>query len=376
MLYLGTMTPLRGIDRMITYGVAAAGLAAPAEAPAGPQRDLPPPRAVPIVQVVPAPVHLPTAHPLLKDVADGKATLRTGSAAKGSVALVQTALDDLADKDPRFEKARVNAGPHLGSFGPRTKTAVQAFQSQAGLTATGAVDSTTLGALEDALRSAHNLEPRPVTTSLIELPKNKDGDRWIDGTPAKEVKVSSARNGQRVLSYRANMAVDADGDTPNVYRSLSDYRAAQARGDKGIFQDPHKQSKTSLVWLEDGKRAYPNADKVPYIVVAPDLMPKSGARPGDLARVDYNGQQLYAVVADVGPGRKLGEASMDVARTLGIDPNPKNGGLDEDFQDVKYTVLTGSRHSYDFRTPRNHAELQTLGARLFKGAQTAGLPVN
>ncbi len=130
-----------------------------------------------------------------------------------------------------------------------------------------------------------------------------------------------------------------------------------------------------MVWLEDGKRAYPNADKVPYIVVAPDLMPKSGARPGDMARVDYNGQQLYAVVADVGPGRKLGEASMHVARSLGIDPNPKNGGLDERFQDVNYTVLTGSHQSYDFRTPRNHDELQALGARLFKGAQEAGLPL-
>ncbi len=361
---------------MITYGMAAAGIAAPTVASEGSQRDLPAPDAAPIVQVVSAPAHLPTAHPLLRDVAQGKATLRSGSAAKGSVALVQTALDALADTDPHFESARVNAGPHLGTFGPKTKAAVRAFQMQAGLTATGVVDGTTLGAIEDALRSAGNLEPRPITSSVIELSKNDKGKRWIDGTPAQEVRVSSARKGQRVLSYRANMAVDADGDTPNVYRSLSSYRAARARGDKGIFQDPYKQSKTSLVWLEDGKRAYPNADKVPYIVVAPDLMPKSGARPGDMARVDYNGQQLYAVVADVGPGRKLGEASMDVARSLGIDPDPKSGGLDEKFQSVKYTVLAGSRQSYDFRTPRNHDELQALGARLFKRAQTAGLPVD
>src|SRR5439155_17077461 len=55
---------------------------------------------------------------------------------------------------------------------------------------------------------------------------------------------------------------------------------------------------------------------------------KSGIRPGTTAAIVYNNRVVYAVFADEGPNNIIGEASYATARDLGINPNPKNGGVD------------------------------------------------
>jgi hypothetical protein len=66
---------------------------------------------------------------------------------------------------------------------------------------------------------------------------------------------------------------------------------------------------------------------------------KSGIRPGTTAAIIYNNRVVYAVFADEGPSNIIGEASYATARDLGINPNPKNGGVDSG---VTYIVFPNS----------------------------------
>jgi hypothetical protein len=48
----------------------------------------------------------------------------------------------------------------------------------------------------------------------------------------------------------------------------------------------------------------------------------------------------YAVFGDTGPKTIVGEASYAAAQALGIDPDPKTGGVDSG---VTYIVFTGTK---------------------------------
>ncbi|MFD2466923.1 glycoside hydrolase family 75 protein [Amycolatopsis silviterrae] len=75
-----------------------------------------------------------------------------------------------------------------------------------------------------------------------------------------------------------------------------------------------------------------NAAELPYIVV-PSSSPiwnyqNSGLNGGGSCAVIYNGKIEYAVIGDTGPDKIIGEASYATANALGINPDPKNGGVD------------------------------------------------
>ena len=80
-------------------------------------------------------------------------------------------------------------------------------------------------------------------------------------------------------------------------------------------------STTSLV-DPDVRRAtparYASSRDVPYIAVPPEVL-GLGARVGDLALVSVNDRTAAAIVADVGPRRKVGEGSIALARALGLE---------------------------------------------------------
>jgi hypothetical protein len=73
-------------------------------------------------------------------------------------------------------------------------------------------------------------------------------------------------------------------------------------------------------------RRYVDSSRVPYLSVPPELL-VAGVHLGDLARVSYRDQWSPAVVGDVGPRGHLGEGSIALARALGLDPSPKDGGI-------------------------------------------------
>ena len=119
------------------------------------------------------------------------------------------------------------------------------------------------------------------------------------------------------VTFLADMDIDVDGS-----------------GDS--HGDPYFQPDTTLHY--NGK---PLNSDVDYFVVVPSQIRKlaSGVVLGCLVRVTYNGHSVEAVVGDLGPTRKTGEASRAVAKALGIDPSPINGGVDDPV--VFYEIFPG-----------------------------------
>lgn len=98
-------------------------------------------------------------------------------------------------------------------------------------------------------------------------------------------------------------------------------------------------------------RCYVDSNIVPYIAIPPELV-TLGVRLGDYCIVSYNNVQVGAIVADIGPRKRIGEGSMALAKKLKIPSSPKNGGVDSN---VKYTVFAGSK-----KTPSWPVSLETI----------------
>jgi len=111
------------------------------------------------------------------------------------------------------------------------------------------------------------------------------------------------------------------------------------------YGDPYYQPDTTLHY--NGRAL--NSDVDYFIVLPPPLIKAvAGKVLGCKAKVFYRGKSCDAVVGDVGPARKVGEASRAVAKALGIDPSPINGGVDD--ASVRYEWEPGVAAVVDGRT--------------------------
>lgn len=107
--------------------------------------------------------------------------------------------------------------------------------------------------------------------------------------------------------FFSKMAVDADGDGGNVWN------------------DPDFQADTTL--HHDGRPI--NSNKVPGIVLPPKvILAVPGIVLGCKCRAlnTINNKEAFGVVYDVGPHEKIGEASVEMARRLGVPESPVTGG--------------------------------------------------
>lgn len=83
-----------------------------------------------------------------------------------------------------------------------------------------------------------------------------------------------------------------------------------------------------------------NSDEEDFIVLPPAcILNVEGLVLGCQAWVTYRGKKFPAVVGDVGPTRKVGEGSYHLAKLLGMNPSPVNGG--EDYAKVLYEWRPG-----------------------------------
>lgn len=153
------------------------------------------------------------------------------------------------------------------------------------------------------------------------------------------------------VMYRAKMAIDADGH-PCAYgpnNSGLDYTAnAGSPGNWwGVVTDANGNpivqgandpcpgmyvSTTSLVnsnYAISNPLRYVHSGNVPYYVIPSSLKTLGNIQLGDVAYVynTQNGLGSFAIFADVGPSGSLGEGSMQLAQRLGINSNPKTGGI-------------------------------------------------
>ena len=194
---------------------------------------------------------------------------------------------------------------------------------------------------------------------------------------------SRARN----FFYKSGMAIDSDGAVrayhPNDRLGLDALAHAGHRGkwwalvtDNGkksgrpVVQgqsDPAPGYYVSMTSLYDTSnpnprdpRRYVDAAKVPYVVLHPKAL--KHARLGDFAIVVnlQNANISAALVADESaPELPVGEGSIVLARALGINSSPRDGGKDSG---VAYLIFPGSGNG----KPRPVREIIANSNRLFE----------
>ena len=111
---------------------------------------------------------------------------------------------------------------------------------------------------------------------------------------------------------------------------------------------------------EHDPRRFVDAASIPYVVLPPQGL--KHANLGDFATVinRRNGKVSGAIVADEsGPGLKMGEGSMALADALGIDSNPRSGGIEHG---VAYVIYPGSGN----RKPRSLDQIVSISGRYFQ----------
>ncbi|MBV8176491.1 MAG: hypothetical protein JO151_18275 [Verrucomicrobia bacterium] len=184
--------------------------------------------------------------------------------------------------------------------------------------------------------------------------------------------------------YETGLVIDADG-SPHAYhpdgRSGLDYLSNAGRpgnwwalvthngkpSGKPVIQkrnDPAPGFYVSTTTLQTPRfgrrnpRRYVNAETVNFIVLPRGL--NLGAKPGDYAVVirPKTGAIGYAVYADIGPARHIGEGSIALAKALGIPSNAKTGGV---ANGIVYIVFHGSAKPLSPFQP----DIDKAGAALF-----------
>jgi peptidoglycan hydrolase-like protein with peptidoglycan-binding domain len=284
------------------------------------------------------------------------------------VRTLQTKLNDLGAKPA----LKVD-----GEFGGGVESAVKKYQDSRALKPTGVVDAKTLQALESnapVVDKTYVEGPRPPAQEppTGTAPSGKE----VLGPQAKPLGVKEHTGGGDFLAnrtpdgnvgaytFRAKLHIDSDG-APNVTKD-----AATAKKE-GLLHDPHWQAGTSLRWA-DNKAV--NSDRIPYVVLPPDVAKATGTQPGDLVKVQRGDRSCYAIFADSGPSTKIGEGSMALARTLGINDHPGKGGIDA--AEVQYTVLPRSGDQAGIwmgSRSKTLDDIQRLGREAFENARKAGL---
>jgi uncharacterized Zn-binding protein involved in type VI secretion len=150
-------------------------------------------------------------------------------------------------------------------------------------------------------------------------PDNKGRDFW------KATDASSPAGGNvTAMGWKAPASICADGLPENTY------------------DDPYWQKTTSFT---DSTGSYVNPEDTPYYVLPktittdPKSSPfaKAGIKPGDYVRLTNpeNGKSIFAIYAENGPTKKIGEISIRAAKDLGIPSSPTSGG---------YQSMTASRY--------------------------------
>jgi hypothetical protein len=190
----------------------------------------------------------------------------------------------------------------------------------------------------------------------------------------------------QVFINQSGFAVDADGAYhayhPNNRLGLDSIEDAGHPGDwwalatdtgkpngRPVIQgkdDPAPGYYVSMTSLYDSSiadehnpRRFVDAASVPYVVLPPEGF--KHAKLGDFATVVnlQNGKVAGGIVADESaPGLPMGEGSMALAKMLGIDSNPRTGGIE---RGVAYVIYPGSGNS----EPRSPDEIARVSQAHF-----------
>ena len=130
-------------------------------------------------------------------------------------------------------------------------------------------------------------------------------------------------------------------------------------------EDPWGQAQTSLTY-RDQRSVDPTKLNDFVLPIGFDKL-HPGMRIGDVAAVFYGGKVAYAIYADRGPRGRIGEGSIRLAQSLGINADPRRGGVGGG---VIYLVFPGS----GTKRPLPQEEIDARGCwRRSAGALSAGM---
>jgi hypothetical protein len=185
-----------------------------------------------------------------------------------------------------------------------------------------------------------------------------------------------------IFFYRAGLSVDADG-SPRAYnkdddKGLDFLRNAGKPGnwfalvidDDGepvvqSAEDPAPGFFISITALEDqtkkerNPKRYVDAEKIPYFVLPRNK--RFGAKLGDFGFVinPSNNKSSGCIFADTGPKNEIGEGSIALAKALGINSNPKTGGVNDG---LAYIVFPNTKSGW----PLSANIIQKTSTQLFE----------
>jgi N-acetyl-anhydromuramyl-L-alanine amidase AmpD len=160
-------------------------------------------------------------------------------------------------------------------------------------------------------------------------------------------------------------------DTTNRVRIIADADCDADGSPRAKQIDPGSgQVETSLSWDNgwEGSEKYVNAETIPYFVLPGRFVDTVGVRfsLGDIARISYGDRSVYAIFADTGPERIIGEASIKTIESLGGKPwNSRKTKITRGLpHGVEYLILPNSAH---LGRTRDFDSIQEYGAEVFRG---------
>lgn len=192
--------------------------------------------------------------------------------------------------------------------------------------------------------------------------------QW-QGTGVRRLQTRFKLPGKKGFWFTSGMTIDADG-SPRAFHPVSDlglddlanagkkgnwWGIMTSNGEtwgKPIVQgstDPAPGFYISQTGLEDTTKAerdprrYVDAEKVPYVVLSGTSKQNFGAVFGDYMVVynKENAKYTFGMYGDNWPTLKIGEGSIALAKELDINPDPRNGGVED--PTVVYLVFPRSR---------------------------------
>jgi hypothetical protein len=212
---------------------------------------------------------------------------------------------------------------------------------------------------------------------LVDIPRKQGGVTpvWFVDGPV------------RAIAFEAGLSIDADGGR-NAYRvddkgldtiknacdSKRCFGLVTDRTGKPVRQPPPRQDYfVTPTSLQDSTKPktdpdrYVDSESIPYIALPIKTLREAAKRQGipfGLALGDFamvvnrrNGKRAFAIYADNGPSRRIGEGSIALAEALGIPSSPRRGGAADR---VQILVYPGSGNG----KPRSAREIATEAERL------------